>query len=92
LGTNRQAAKRNRQSKQFRLRNRAFKTQIKNTIRKFEIESDISKKTELLKSAFSILDKAGQKHIIHHRKADRQKSILTKRLNKFRSQSTAVGE
>ncbi len=81
MGTTKQAAKRDRQSKVFRAQNRAIKTRIKNITKEFESETAIEKRSEILKKAFSILDKAGKKNVIHHRNAARKKSVLSRQLN-----------
>ncbi|MBD3232216.1 MAG: 30S ribosomal protein S20 [candidate division Zixibacteria bacterium] len=81
MGTTKQAAKRDRQSKVFRAKNRAIKTRIKNITKEFESETAIEKRSEILKKAFSILDKASKKNVIHHRTAARKKSVLSRQLN-----------
>ena len=92
MSKNRQAMKRNRQSKEFNLKNRAFKTRIKNVVKEFEAETDANKKGAVLNRAFSLFDKAGQKHIMHPGTAARKKSKLAKRLNTFLSESKQAAE
>lgn len=88
MGTSLQAAKRNRQSKIFRSKNRAFKSTVKNAMKAFETETDSGKKEDSLKSMYSLLDKAGQTNLWHPRKAARNKSHLAKKLNALKAGKT----
>ncbi len=77
---NRSAEKRVRQSEKRRLRNRALKTRIKNTIKKLMAAESREEKEELLREAYSLIDKAVKKHIFHRNTAARKKSRLAKLL------------
>ncbi|KAF2956798.1 30S ribosomal protein S20 [Marinitoga sp. 38H-ov] len=81
------AKKRVRQTAKRRLRNKSYKTRVKNSIKKVlvAIESKEEKETinELLRNAFSVIDKAAKKGVIHKNNADRKKSRLTKRVKEY---------
>lgn len=65
-------------------RNKIVRGQIKASIKKFKrsLDGDQAKSSELLSETYKALDKAASKKVIHARKAGRQKSRLTKLLNK----------
>ena len=90
LEKNRQAMKRNQQSRKFNIKNRGVKSRIKNVVRDFQAEPDLAKKVEILGRASSILDKAGQRHIMHPRTAARRKSVMAKQLRRLQDQSKSV--
>ncbi len=69
----RSAKKRLRQNEKKHLRNAVAKTRIKNETKKALAGADS-------KSAFSVIDKAAAKGIIHKNNAARRKSRLAKRL------------
>ncbi len=77
---NRSAEKRVRQSEKRRLRNRALKTRIKNTIKKLMAAESREEKEKLLQEAYSLIDKAVKKHVLHKNTAARKKSRLAKLL------------
>ena len=73
-----------RLSKKKHLRNLKVRQEIKKTIKKFQAllsAKNIEEAKKLLAKAFSQLDKAAKKGIIHRRLASRRKSRLSKRLN-----------
>ena len=63
-----------------RLKNKSFKTRIKNIFKAAENVSD-DQKTELLKTGYKVIDKACAKHVIKKNKAARKKSQLAKLLS-----------
>ena len=88
MATHKSAMKRHRQSLKARSRNRAMRTRIKNVIkavRKAVQEKDAARAEAALKTASSVLDKAGGKNIIHRRTAARKISRLTLAVNKMSS-------
>lgn len=77
--------KRTRADKKRHLRNLRIKRQLKATLKKFQalvITKKIAEAKDLLKKAFSQLDKAAKKGIIHPRTANRKKSRLSSRVLK----------
>lgn len=69
--------KRVRQAEKRRLRNKAMKTRIKNTIKKL-LKAEGEERIRLLREAYSLLDKAARKGIIHENTAARKKQKLAK--------------
>ncbi|MBD3170425.1 MAG: 30S ribosomal protein S20 [candidate division Zixibacteria bacterium] len=92
MGKTRQTQKRNRQSKVLNLRNRAFKTHLKNTLKSYKEAEAPDKKAEALRNALSALDKAGQRHLMHPRTAARKKSVLAREMNLFLKEHTTAPE
>ncbi|MEO0293248.1 MAG: 30S ribosomal protein S20 [candidate division WOR-3 bacterium] len=72
------AKKRVRISEERRRRNKGVKTRIKNIGRKIREEKDPEKAKELLKLAYSVIDKAVKKGVLHRNTAARKKSKLSK--------------
>ncbi|KLO21631.1 30S ribosomal protein S20 [Marinitoga sp. 1197] len=81
------AKKRVRQTAKRRLRNKSYKTRVKNSIKKvlLAIEEKQEKEVlnELLSNAFSVIDKAAKKGVIHRNNANRKKARLTKRVKEY---------
>ena len=75
----RSAKKRNRQNIVLRAKNRAIRTQFRNTIK--EILNSEENPEELLKKAQSQLDRAATKGIIHKKTASRRAGRLAKRVH-----------
>ncbi|GAB4308318.1 30S ribosomal protein S20 [Pseudothermotoga elfii] len=79
---NKSAEKRVRQSFLRREKNRAYKTRMKNAIKKVlaavQTEESSEKIEELLKQAIAAIDKAASKGVIHKNQAARRKSRLMK--------------
>lgn len=76
--------KRKRADKKRHLRNLKIKQQLKKTLKKFQallLQKNLNDAKQLLKTAFSQLDKAAKKRVIHPKTASRKKSRLTKRLS-----------
>ncbi len=81
----RTSLKRNRADKKRHLRNLKVKQQLKKALKQFQAlisEKKIAEAKVALQKAFSTLDKAAKKHIIHPATANRKKSRLAKRLSK----------
>lgn len=77
--------KKTRADKKKHLRNLKIKRQLKATLKKFHaliVTKKITEAKDLLKKAFSQLDKAAKKRVIHPRTAKRKKSRLALRIFK----------
>lgn len=86
MANHKSAAKRDRQSIQRRGLNRANKTRVKSVIKALDQaieEQSIDKAREALVAAIPVIDHAAVKGAFHKKKASRQVSRLTKRVNKF---------
>ena len=75
------AWKRMRQNETRRERNKADRTFLRKTIRSYHALEDAAAARESFPQVVSAIDKAVKKGIIHHRKADRLKSRLSRRSN-----------
>ena len=81
MANHKSALKRHRQSLKRRARNRISKTRIKNTVKAVRVaieEKDVTKATEALKAAASVLDKAARKNVIHARQAQRRIAAINR--------------
>jgi small subunit ribosomal protein S20 len=77
--------KRIRTNEKARLRNKAVKSSLKTSIRRFREAADAGNTDEagtLLRSASQALDKAASKGVIHPNQAANKKSAMAKRLAK----------
>ncbi len=72
--------KRIRQNEKRRLRNKAYKTRIKNLIKKIAREKEPEKNKTTLNLLYKYVDKAVKKGIIHENKGARIKSKAVKLL------------
>jgi small subunit ribosomal protein S20 len=73
------AWKRMRQNERRRAVNKANRSFLRNTIRSFRTQEDLSAAREDFPRVVSIIDKAAKKGIIHHRNAARLKSRLSRK-------------
>ena len=91
MATHKSAVNRDRQSKAQRLRNMAYKTRAKNTIKEVRL-AIANKKIEdarlSLNKAISILEKIQSKGVIHKNTAGRKISRLTLQVNKLANMSS----
>ena len=74
--------KRIKTNEKARLRNKAVKSSLKTSIRKFRAAADagdVATATELMRTASKQLDKAASKGVIHANQAANRKSALAKR-------------
>lgn len=81
----RTSLKRNRADKKRHQRNLRVKNELKKTLKKLQAlltAKNTAEAKTLLKKAFSQLDKAAKKNIIHQSSANRKKSRLMLRLSK----------
>ena len=80
MPTHKSAWKRMRQNEVRRLRNKARRTYLRRAIKSFRAIEDTEKAREEYPRVVSAIDKAAKKGIIHHRKAARLKSRLSRKL------------
>jgi small subunit ribosomal protein S20 len=74
--------KRNKQNEKARLRNKAVKSSLKTSVRKFREAADagnLDDATLAMRTAARSLDKAASKGVIHKRQAANRKSAIAKR-------------
>lgn len=82
------ANKRIRQDEKKRLRNKAYKSKMKTTVKKFlsAVESsDVEASQKAFNEAEKVITKIGSKGVIHKRQAARRVSRLAARLNALKS-------
>jgi len=75
--------KRNKQNEKARLRNKAVKSSLRTSVRKFREAADGGKAAEAeiaLRAACRQLDKAASKGVIHKNQAANRKSAIARRL------------
>jgi len=85
-GRHTSAIKEHRKSEKRKLHNLKVKSSIKQIIRKIKksvLKKDLEESKKLLKEAYSIIDKASKKNIIHKNAASRKKSQLSKIVNQL---------
>ena len=75
--------KRMRQSENNRLRNRAFRSQLRSAIKDVRTETQKDEATKKYQKAMQIIDKAAAHGLIHKKTADRNKSRLAQYVNKL---------
>jgi small subunit ribosomal protein S20 len=78
------AAKRHRQSERRRVRNRAVRSQVRSSIRRFLAAVHTNNReqaSDQLKSVTQLIDSAAHKGVYHKNTAARTKSRLTRKLN-----------
>lgn len=88
MANHKSALKRNRQSQEKRIRNRANRTVMKNAVKKVnEAVATGTEETakEALVAAISVIAKTASKGTIHKKNASRKISRLTKRVNKMQA-------
>ncbi len=88
MANHKSAEKRNRQATVQRMRNRAIKTRMKNTIRLVDeaiAAGSVEEAREALKLAIPVIAKTGAKGTIHKKNASRKVSRLTKRVNSMQT-------
>ena len=88
MATHKSALKRNKQSKEKRLRNRNVKSNLKTTIKAVTAaieEKDQKKAQEGLSQVTPVINKAASKGVIHKKNAARKISRLTRKVNALKS-------
>ncbi len=89
MPTHKSALKRMRQNEKRRLRNKAYKTRVKNVIKKviFFIEKkDLENATKYLSEAVSVIQKVSGKGVIHKNNASRKISKLYQLVNALKKE------
>ncbi|MCP4396035.1 MAG: 30S ribosomal protein S20 [bacterium] len=84
MANHKSALKKIKQDEVRRMRNKAYKTRLKNIFKTVETaisESNKEAAQAALQEAVSTLDRTASKGIIHKNKAARKKSRLTKKVN-----------
>jgi small subunit ribosomal protein S20 len=90
LANHASALKREKQSRQRRLRNAGVKSRIKTAVKKLEhsLEGGTAETARpLLVQAVSLIDRAGSKGVLHPRNAARKVSRLSKKAHKRLAQA-----
>jgi small subunit ribosomal protein S20 len=80
--------KRNKQNEKARLRNKAVKSELKTSVRKFREAADAGDADAALtamRAASTKLDKAASKGVIHKNQAANRKSAIAKRVEQLKS-------
>ncbi len=80
------AQKSEKRNQARRMINRAAKSKVRTSIKKFEaavLSSDKSAAEEAMKESFKLLDSAAGKGVIHRNTADRKKSRMAHSFNKM---------
>jgi len=72
------AKKRVRIAEENRQKNKGIRTRIKNVTKKLKEEKDSKKAEELLKLAYSVVDKAVKQGVLHPNTAARKKAQFTR--------------
>ena len=84
MANHKSALKKMRQDEVRRLRNKAYKTRVKNVVKAVEAaidENNPEAAEKALYDAVSVIDRVASKGVIHKNTAARKKSRLTKRVN-----------
>ena len=84
MATHKSALKKMRQNEVRRLRNKAYKTRVKNVVKAVEAainEHNKEAAEKALYNAISVIDRVASKGVIHKNTAARKKSRLAKRVN-----------
>jgi small subunit ribosomal protein S20 len=84
MANHKSAIKKMRQDEVRRLRNKSYKTRVKNVIKSVEAAIKEQKREaaeKALHEAISVIDQVASKGIIHKNNAARKKSRLTKKVN-----------
>ena len=84
MANSEQALKRIRQNEKTRARQKGQATSVRTAMAKVKVavEDNTDNKVELLQDATKAIDKAASKGLMHKNKASREKSSLTKLVNK----------
>lgn len=74
------AKKKARQARVHEARNQAYRTRIKTFMKKILVlsKTDVEQAKKLLPEAYSVMDTACKKHLLHKNNADRKKSLLAR--------------
>ncbi len=78
MPTHKSAKKAHRKSEKLRQHNKAVKSRLKTAFKEALNQTDAAKKTEQIKKAFSLIDKAAKRKLIPKNRAARLKSRLSR--------------
>ena len=84
MANHKSAIKKMRQDEKRRIRNKSYKTRVKNVVK--EVETALNDQNreaaeQAFQNAVSVIDRVASKGIIHKNKAARKKSRLAKRIH-----------
>ncbi|MFH1744516.1 MAG: 30S ribosomal protein S20 [bacterium] len=82
MPSHKQTAKRLKQDRVRRLRNKGVKKRIHTMVKKLTSTGESDEAQSLLRSTISLIDSAAKRNVIHWRRAARKKSRLTRAVNK----------
>ena len=88
-GRKKSAIKAHRQSIQRNLRNKAVKSELKTWVRKVETAGQPGEAKTALTKAFSVVDKAAKRKVIHRNQASRIKARLGRLVSKLQPAKSA---
>jgi len=85
------AKKKARQAKAHEKRNKGWKTRVKSTMKKMSSlsKTDVESAKKFMPEAFSVIDTACKKHILHRNNASRKKSLIARMIERGK---TAMAE
>jgi small subunit ribosomal protein S20 len=74
------AKKKARQARVHEARNQAMRSRVKTYMKKIMVlsKTDVDQAKKLLPEAYSVVDTACKKHLLHRNNADRKKSLLAR--------------
>lgn len=73
-----------KQDEKRRIRNKAVRTLVRTIAKRIRMTKEITNTQKLLRDAYSIIDRASKKGILHDRNASRLKSRLTLYVNRLK--------
>ena len=88
-GRKKSAKKALKQSLKWNLRNKSIKSEVKSWIKKVETATQAEQAKTFLAKAFSVLDKASKRKVIHDNQAGRLKARLSRLVNKLQPTKSA---
>ena len=76
------AKKKARQARRHEVRNQAMRTRVKTYLKKIAVlsKTDVEQAKKLLPEAYSVIDTACKKHLLHRNNADRKKSLMARQV------------
>jgi small subunit ribosomal protein S20 len=72
-----------RTAEKGRIRNRAYRSHLRNVIKEVRTESNKGEALKKLREAVAVLDKAASRRLLHPKNVDRTKSRLAQHVNKL---------
>jgi len=76
------AKKKARQAKKHEARNQGLRTRVKSTLKKVMVlsKTDVESAKKFLPEAYSVIDTACKKHLLHRNNAARKKSLMARQI------------